>query len=76
MLSRRDFLKTTATVTIGAMLPLSLAETILAKAPPPLTAAPRLRPYPLQGHKRSGCAFHPEKTDIWAGGGAIVPEDI
>jgi hypothetical protein len=35
-----------------------------------------MRPYPMQGHKRSGCAFHPEKVDIWAGGGAFVPEDI
>lgn len=77
MLTRRDFIKTTATLTIGSMLPLSLADSILADAPPEQPkAAPRMRQYPMMGHKRSGCAFHPEKVDMWAGGGALVPEDI
>ena len=77
MLTRRDFIKTAATLSIGALLPLSLADTLLADPPaPPSQATPKKHPFPLQGHKRSGCAFHPEKVDIWAGGGAFVPEDI
>jgi hypothetical protein len=75
MLTRRDFIKTTAALSLGAVLPLSLADSILA-SPPARPAVPPKRVYPLQGHKRSGCAFHPEKVDIWAGGGAVVPEDI
>ncbi|MDD4051881.1 MAG: twin-arginine translocation signal domain-containing protein [candidate division Zixibacteria bacterium] len=76
MLTRRNFMKTTAVLSLGAVLPLSMADTILAAAPPPRPATPPRRFLPLQGHKRSGCAFHPEKVDIWAGGGAVVPEDF
>jgi hypothetical protein len=61
---------------LGAVLPLSMADSVLAVAPPSAPQVPARRFLPLQGHKRSGCAFHPEKVDIWAGGGAVVPEDL
>ena len=76
MLTRRNFLKTSAVLSLGAVLPLSMADSILAVPPPSRPEAPPRRFLPLQGHKRSGCAFHPEKVDIWSGGGAVVPEDF
>ena len=76
MLTRRNFLKTSAVLSLGAVLPLSMADTVLAVPPPFHGKVSARRFLPLQGHKRSGCAFHPEKVDIWAGGGATVPEDL
>ncbi len=74
MLKRRDFLKTTAALSIGALLPLSLADHLSAE-PRPEPAAPR--PFlPHHGHVKSGCAFRPEMAQIWAGGGGALPEGL
>ena len=73
MLSRREFLKVTAVLSAGAVISLSGAAQVTAWDQPPPKAKPVYR---YHGHDRSGCAFRPELTDIWAGGGAQLPDMI
>jgi hypothetical protein len=70
MLNRREFLKLSGVLAAGAVVALSSAGEILAwnKQPP---ARPIMR---LYGHNKSGCAFRPELVDLWAGGGASIPD--
>jgi len=74
MLNRREFLKLSGALAAGAVITLSsLNEVAAAWSDPPPRPAPLYR---FHGHSRSGCAFRPELTDIWAGGGAQLPEMI
>ena len=73
MLNRREFLKLSAVLSAGAVIALSSPAQVLAWDQTP----PRVRPIlQYHGHSRSGCAFRPELTDIWAGGGAQLPDMI
>jgi hypothetical protein len=76
MLNRREFIRISAVLAAGAALPLSMADRVMAIN----TSHPAgngIRPvFRLHGHKKSGCAFQPELVDIWAGGGAQIPEDL
>ena len=68
--NRRDFLKLSGFLAAGAVVALSSVEKVMAwNQPPP--AKPIMR---LQGHSKSGCAFRPELVDLWAGGGASIPD--
>ena len=76
MLARREFIKLSAMLAAGAALPIIPGQEIEA-AVIGLTAGRGPRPIlRLHGHKKSGCAFHPELTDIWEGGGAELPEFV
>lgn len=74
MLARREFLKLSVMMAAGAVIPLSLVKDAVAveQAPLAINDAPPI--FHLHGHKKSGCAFHPEKVDLWAGGGAQLPD--
>jgi len=73
MLNRREFLKLSAVLSAGAVIALSSTAQVLAWDKTP----PRIKPIlHYRGHSRSGCAFRPELTDIWAGGGAQLPDTI
>ncbi len=76
MLDRRKFLKFVGITAAGAALSLKGPTSLFAQQMAPETNPPDLPPMYLRGHKRSGCAFRPEMTDIWAGGGAVLPEDF
>lgn len=76
MLARREFIKLTAILAAGAVLPVLPTDDLECAIK---SMAPSRSPRPIlrfHGHKKSGCAFHPELTDIWAGGGAALPEFI
>lgn len=74
MLDRRKFIQAAALLAAGAMMSFLPAKQLLALAGPSGVALRSLPPMPYRGHKRSGCAFRPELTDLWAGGGAHLPE--
>lgn len=73
MLNRREFLKLSTVLAAGAVVTLSSAGEVLSwNAEPPID-----KPiYRLHGHSRSGCAFRPELADLWAGGGAQLPDMV
>lgn len=76
MLDRREFIKISAMLAAGATLSLAGVEKVLAVesvSPEPHIDRPLYR---FHGHAKSGCAFRPEITDVWAGGGAVVPEEF
>ena len=76
MLARREFIKLSAILAAGAVLPVipgENAECTITTITPSRSSRPILR---LHGDKKSGCAFHPELTDIWAGGGAALPDYV
>ena len=76
MLNRREFIRLSAVLAAGTVMPLSMADSVMAvNTSPP--EGNRIRPvFRLHGHKKSGCAFQPELVDIWAGGGAQLPENL
>ncbi len=76
MLDRRHFIQTIALLAAGATISILPAKKLLALAGRPSTALRNLPPMPYRGHKRSGCAFRPELTDLWSGGGAHLPEHL
>jgi len=73
MLNRRDFLKLSSLLAAGAVVALSSASEVLAWNAEPPADKPIYR---LHGHSRSGCAFRPELADLWAGGGAQLPDMV
>lgn len=76
MLDRRKFLKIVGITAAGAAVSMGNPTNLFAERSAPPATTPQLPPMYLRGHKRSGCAFRPEITDIWAGGGAGLPEDF
>ncbi|MCK5127820.1 MAG: twin-arginine translocation signal domain-containing protein [candidate division Zixibacteria bacterium] len=74
MLKRRDFLKLSVIVAAGAAVPFSGLESAIAMNFTPLSEYTVKPIYRFHGHAKSGCAFRPELTDMWAGGGAVLPE--
>ncbi len=74
MLARRKFLKLSVLMAAGAVIPLSLVKDVVAIEPAPLAIKKSPPIFHLHGDKKSGCAFHPEKVDLWAGGGSQLPE--
>jgi hypothetical protein len=71
MLNRREFIKLSTVLAAGAVMTLSAAGEVLAWN----EETPAERPiYRMHGHSRSGCAYRPELVDLWAGGGAELPE--
>ena len=76
MLNRREFIRLSAVLAAGSLMPaIPFADTHGASGQNIHKAARRPVMH-LRGHKKSGCAFHPELTDIWEGGGAQLPADI
>lgn len=71
MLNRREFLKLSSMLAAGAVIAVSSPGEVLlwGRHEPPDT--PLFR---IHGHARSGCAFRPELVDLWAGGGAQLPD--
>ncbi len=74
MLTRRKFITISAMVAAGTMLPVPPVLESWSAEPPAPTAPPSDVILRLRGHKKSGCAFHPELVDWWAGGGAQLPD--
>lgn len=74
MLTRRKFITLSAVVAAGTMLPMPKGLESWSAEPPAPTAPPSDAILHLRGHKKSGCAFHPELVDWWAGGGAQLPD--
>lgn len=60
----------------GATLVMTGVESVLAIEPTMNKTPTPPALYRYHGHARSGCAFRPEMTDIWAGGGAVLPEEF
>ncbi|MFH1699356.1 MAG: hypothetical protein ABIE07_02115 [Candidatus Zixiibacteriota bacterium] len=76
MLKRREFLQLSTLLAAGAVVTLSSAGEILAIDDEPIiedSSCPILR---FHGHARSGCAFRPELTDMWHGGGGQLPDMV
>lgn len=71
MLNRREFMKLSTVLAAGAVVTLSATADALAWDHRPSGPKPLLR---LHGHNKSGCAFRPELVDLWAGGGAQLPD--
>jgi len=76
MLKRREFIKLSSLCTAGLMLPLSIVDDVKADNIPDRSPRRRLPVMHYHGHRQSGCAFHPELVDIWAGGGAALPDGL
>jgi|WetSurMetagenome_2_1015567.scaffolds.fasta_scaffold223753_2 hypothetical protein len=76
MLDRRKFLKIVGITAAGAAVSMGSPSSLFAERSAPEARVAELPPMYLRGHKRSGCAFRPEMTDIWAGGGGMLPEDF
>jgi len=76
MLERREFLKLSTVLAAGAVLTFSAAGEILAADDEPETGQKIRPPLRYRGHARSGCAFRPELSAVWAGGGAQLPDDF
>ncbi len=73
MLNRRDFLKLSSILAAGAVISLSSFSEVAGWDDTRRADRPILR---LRGDARSGCAFRPGLTDIWAGGGAQLPDMV
>jgi hypothetical protein len=73
MLNRRDFLKLSSILAAGAVISISSFSEVAGWDDTRRIDRPILR---LRGDARSGCAFRPELTDIWAGGGAQLPDMV
>lgn len=73
MLNRREFLKLSSVLAAGAAISLTSFSEVAGWDKSRAPDAPILR---YHGHARSGCAFRPELTDIWAGGGAQLPDMV
>ena len=73
MLNRREFLKLSSVLAAGAAISLTSFNEIAGWDKSRIPARPAFHHH---GHARSGCAFRPELTDIWAGGGAQLPEMV
>ncbi len=73
MLNRREFLKLSSVLAAGAAISLTSYSEVVGWNNSRIPARPILRHH---GHARSGCAFRPELTDIWAGGGAQLPDMV
>jgi hypothetical protein len=73
MLNRREFLKLSSVLAAGAAISLTSFSEVIGRDPLYVPLKPILH---HRGHARSGCAFRPELTDIWAGGGAELPDAI
>jgi hypothetical protein len=71
MLDRREFLKLSSVLAAGAVVALSSASDVLAWGDKLPSEKPIMR---LHGHSKSGCAYRPELADLWAGGGASLPD--
>jgi hypothetical protein len=71
MLDRREFLKLSTALAAGAVITLSAAGEVVAWGNVPPSDKPIFR---ITGHSKSGCAFRPELVDLWAGGGAQLPD--
>ena len=71
MLNRREFLKISAMLAAGAVVTLSSAGEVLAWNEEEPPEKPLYRHF---GHGKSGCASRPELADLWAGGGASLPD--
>lgn len=76
MLKRREFLKLSALLAAGAVITVSGVDAVAAITFEPQSAIEHRPLYRFHGHARSGCAFRPELTDMWAGGGAVLPENL
>lgn len=76
MLTRREFIKLTAVLAAGTAVTMSLAGNVPALADTTLPSASRRPLLHHVGHARSGCSFRPELSDMWAGGGAELPENL
>ncbi len=76
LLARREFIKLSAILAAGAVLPVLPGDDALCMVSPVEHGHSPKSVFHFRGHKKSGCAFHPELTDIWAGGGAELPECI
>ncbi len=79
MLKRREFLKLSSLLASGAVLALATTPSAMewhdAGATGAATTGGSVLPnYHFSGHARSGCSFRPELTDLWAGGGAQLPD--
>lgn len=80
MLKRRVFLKLSGLLAGGAVI--TLATPLMAMdagdaSPKSVVISERGKPPPIyryHGHARSGCSFRPELSDLWAGGGAQLPD--
>jgi hypothetical protein len=71
MLNRREFMKLSTVLAAGAVVTLSTTADALTWDRQPSSSKPLMR---LHGHSKSGCAFRPELVDLWAGGGAQLPD--
>ena len=71
MLNRREFMKLSTVLAVGAVVTLSTTAEALVWDNQPSAPKPLLR---LHGHSKSGCAFRPELVDLWTGGGAQLPD--
>ncbi len=76
MLNRREFLKLSAMLAAGATIVATSIDTVLAVEYTPEIKNQNVPLYRFHGHAKSGCAFRPELTDSWAGGGAVIPEEF
>ncbi len=71
MLKRREFIRLSAIIAAGAVLPLEILQKATAAEVQP---SPRVRAggyHHLFGHKKSGCAARPEAIDFFRGGPAL-----
>lgn len=73
MLNRREFLKLSSVLAAGAAISLTSFSEIVGWDRGRVLKTPILR---YRGHARSGCAFRPELTDIWSGGGSELPDAL
>jgi len=73
MLNRREFLKLSSVLAAGAVVALTPVSEVLSWNAEPPTEKPVYR---IHGHSRSGCAYRPELADLWAGGGAQLPDMV
>ncbi|MEZ5360620.1 MAG: hypothetical protein R3F48_17540 [Candidatus Zixiibacteriota bacterium] len=76
MLDRREFMILSAILAAGATITLTGVDSVLAIEPIDNRMPKEVPLYRFHGHAKSGCAFRPEITDIWAGGGAVLPEEF